>query len=145
MLVGENIANSFAPGCYHWDLEETNMSRTVAERSRQQINFARENFDFDNGYMILEKHSDYTDIYDFTSPKDNTAAKLFYINNIEILEHFIKYFHDKTSLLFKTANRRKLNIYGKILSPNYSNINRLTQISNFMKRTKVHKTVTWYK
>ena len=59
-------------------------------------NIASEFFDIDNGMTIVETYLSYTDFYLFASTKGNRTINNFYINNLDLLAHFIEYYKEKS-------------------------------------------------
>jgi hypothetical protein len=58
----------------------------------QVTHIAREYFDITNGITLFFDTEDYYEYFSFASPKSNHNAILFYLNNMDILESFSKYF-----------------------------------------------------
>lgn len=67
------------------------------------IKVAREDFNIDNGITIIDREQKYIDFYLFASNKDNYAINNFYLNNIDILKHFINFYKEQTVSLIKTC------------------------------------------
>lgn len=64
-------------------------------------------FDIANGIIIIKKSKKWVDCYNFASTRDNTAIVSFYLNNLDLLDNFIKYFNERASSLIKAAIKDK--------------------------------------
>lgn len=68
-------------------------------------------FDIWNGFTISRKSTDYVETWSFTTTKDAVGMQQFYINNIQILEYFIKYFESKAADVLKDITPDKLAVF----------------------------------
>lgn len=67
------------------------------------LEIASKEFNIDNGITIIEKNKTYTDLYLFASTRNNDAINNFYINNLDVLKHFINYYKEKSSLFIDSC------------------------------------------
>ncbi len=68
---------------------------------------ARENFNIDNKFEIVERGLDYYDIYGFASRKGANSVIDYYINNIDYLKKFWLYFKNKAEKLIYEAKKNE--------------------------------------
>ncbi len=66
---------------------------------------ARENFDIDNKFEIVERGLNYYDVFGFASSKGQNGIIDYYINNIDYLKKFGLYFKNQAEKLIKKANK----------------------------------------
>lgn len=59
-------------------------------------------FNIANGITIYKNKTDYIDLYLFASTRENHGINNFYINNLEILEHFIYFYMEKSKTIQHT-------------------------------------------
>lgn len=67
------------------------------------LEVASKEFNIDNGITFIEKKQLHTDLYLFASTRNNDAVNNFYINNLDILKHFINYYNEKSRLLISSC------------------------------------------
>ncbi len=68
----------------------------------------KEYFNLGNGVSIFKQHSSYTNIYSFYSKSNNYKINNFYINNLDILDNFIKYFDDSAATIIDIESQNAL-------------------------------------
>jgi DNA-binding CsgD family transcriptional regulator len=68
---------------------------------------AREQFNIDHGFTLIEYNKEYADLYYFASSRDNHDIQNFYINNIDILESFVSCYKSKGECLIKLAEQKR--------------------------------------
>lgn len=113
------------------------------------LDIASNQFDIDNGITIIEKNSNYVDIYLFASNKNNEAINNFYLNHKDVFEHFIKYYNDKVRPILKKCKPDKP-IFGSDHNNfidnqlNLDNIN-YDNLTNFYEQTKINKYIVHHK
>ena len=61
-----------------------------------------------NGFTIYERHAEYVDYFDFTAKKENVGINNFYLNNLWLLEAFVKDFKNKAAHIIKSADKNAL-------------------------------------
>ncbi len=91
-----------------WDLIE-------GARDDPLIRVAREKFNIDHGFTLINRHDDFTEFCYFATLPRNKKLNLFFINNIELLQSFILYFKDKASGLINEAETQKIILKGHSL------------------------------
>lgn len=90
-----------------------------------------------NALAIYDKSNEYGDHWFFGASRDNQQIINFYINNLDVLQHFILYFKDKISHLFDTKDSSKL-ISTKIC-PLKKKYEKEENIQNFMNEIRYNK------
>lgn len=68
------------------------------------------NFDIANGISLAEKSDHFIEFYGFASTRNNRAIVNFYINNLELLQHYCCYFKQQAACLIAQAERSKIMI-----------------------------------
>lgn len=66
---------------------------------------AREQFDIDNKFEIVERGRDYYDVYGFASSKGKNRIVDYYINNIDYLKKFSLYFKNEARKLIEESKK----------------------------------------
>lgn len=61
-----------------------------------------------NGFTIYEHHSDFTEIFDFGSTKENISVINFYLRNKNLLKHVVDEFKEKVSRYIDFNDKRKM-------------------------------------
>lgn len=69
---------------------------------------AQQNFNIDHGVTIIDQSKDYCEAYHFATRQENHTIKNFYINQQDILRHFILYFKDKAHKLILSLDKSKI-------------------------------------
>ncbi|MDF2868078.1 MAG: hypothetical protein K0S11_1548, partial [Gammaproteobacteria bacterium] len=64
---------------------------------------AKEYFNIDNGITLIRQTKEACDFYCFGSKPDNHTIINFYLNNLDILQHFILYFREKGKSIIEKA------------------------------------------
>lgn len=72
------------------------------------VNLGAEMFDYCNGLSIKKRKNNYIDIYDFTTSKCTSNPEIMYLENLYLLEEFIRYFHLKGSDIILEAEKSAL-------------------------------------
>lgn len=104
------------------------------------LNDARSNFNIDNGITIVKKHELYIDLFLFASTPDNYQINNFYINNFDLMDHFINYYNNKSKNIIKLCkpdipiNYSESNISNSVEIVSYLDPN---QIKKFYLETNV--------
>lgn len=102
-----NIKNDKIKSGYYVDLSEIGVPRI-------QLNVARESFNADHWLNIIKNNDNFCDIYGFASSRNQRGMLNMYINNVDIFEHFIRYFKDKAENLIKYANNNRIWVPGNM-------------------------------
>lgn len=94
---------------------------------------AKNLFDMDNKFEIVERGIDYYDIFGFSSAAGNNKIVNFYINNIGFLKRFTFYFKEKAKALIKECNQGENRLF--IENTDIINVNKCHEMQdlNFMK------------
>jgi DNA-binding CsgD family transcriptional regulator len=66
------------------------------------------NFDIWHGFTIYKHYENSIEAWHFATTKENCRICNFYINNIELLEHFILYFRDRAFEFIDPSDSKKL-------------------------------------
>jgi DNA-binding CsgD family transcriptional regulator len=86
----------------------------TAAMARQNIFMvARENFNIDNGILIVDKYEDYCELFWFGSVKGDLSALHFYLNNMDLIRRFILYFKERAASIIEKADRERILIPSK--------------------------------
>ena len=62
----------------------------------------------DHGIVLIEKHTDSCEFYNFATSQNNPQIVNFYLNNLDILWRHVFYFKDQAEHLIKKANSDRL-------------------------------------
>lgn len=107
------------------------------------LDVASKEFNIDNGITIIEKNQLYTDLYLFASTRNNDGINNFYLNNLDILKHFINYYNEKSSLFIDLCIPDKpISISStqiEIETQHYKSIIDSSGIDEFYSETKINK------
>lgn len=95
--VKKNLVN---PASYFFLWEENLPTAPVA--------LVRNEFGICNGLTLVERTSTYYDMWGFATPFDNTNAISFYINNLDLLRNFVKYFKEEQKRLIQELESQPL-------------------------------------
>lgn len=94
-------------------------------------NAARNFFDLDYPFYMVERYNNYYDTYTFTSSCKNHSILNFYLNYRDILENFKFYFLEKASQLIKIAACHKVSIPDP-LRPTFGGLKKTpSEVKNF--------------
>jgi DNA-binding CsgD family transcriptional regulator len=94
-------------------------------------------FNIWNGITFYQNYSDYIEIIAFASTKENESAANFYINNLDLLEHFIGYFKSQTRHILYSEDFLKLSTNVKDKIPIFEeNDSLIKSHAEFFKKTK---------
>lgn len=66
---------------------------------------AREYFNIDNKFEIVERGKNYYDVYGFAAAKDKNSIVDYYINNVDYLKKFGLYFRDNLKKIITNAKK----------------------------------------
>ena len=61
-----------------------------------------------NGLSVYKRFNSYGEAYHFQGSTENTSLPVYLLNNIEVIKHFILYFHTKTKDLIDLNNAPKI-------------------------------------
>ena len=75
---------------------------------QEQLKDQREIFDHDNCLFLINYHEKYTEYFAFYTSKSDYSAPNKYLNNLEILNNFCRYFRSRAKLIIHEAERNKL-------------------------------------
>ncbi len=78
-------------GCFLWEA----LQHDWANNANQHL---AEEYRISHGICFIERSVDYIDIYHFAGDKDDINHVNLYLNNMDLLQRFILYFHDKASI-----------------------------------------------
>ncbi len=73
------------------------------ESVSQYIKTLAMNYDIANGIIITKKYDSHVDFYNFATTKNNKLGYSLYLNCIDVLESFIRYFNDQASDLLSES------------------------------------------
>lgn len=114
---------------------------------QQVFSYGREYYDIDHGITLKKPAEDgkSCEFYFFGGPRKNVFLEEFFINNIELLEHFIFYFRDRAAGIIKNALKNRIYIPkvrvvmdGLSESPiDNANVNVSDLFSKFIKETRI--------
>jgi DNA-binding CsgD family transcriptional regulator len=84
-------------------------------------------YNSDNGLTLILKDKDYCEYFIFGAEPHNKQIINFYINNLELVRSFTKYFHEQSTDLMKTAAESLIKLPSTIkppsqIHPSYSGI-----------------------
>ncbi len=82
----------------------------------KQIITARESFNADYWLNIVKNHKTHYEIIGVATNRGNFDVLDFYLNKIEILEHFYFYFKEKAQGLIRAAEKNKISLPGQELT-----------------------------
>ncbi len=71
---------------------------------------AKERYNSSNGITFVKPHDSHTDYYFFSGGVTSTHLLNFYLNNIDVLETFILYFHDRAERLISKSKKHKIEL-----------------------------------
>jgi LuxR family transcriptional regulator, quorum-sensing system regulator SolR len=99
---------------------------------------AREEFNIDNGLVLVDKYDDYCELFWFGSIKGDHQAINFYINNMDLLRRFILYFKEKAADIIERANKERIVLPDKkIIIQGKSDLSKFSKRNNFIKAIRV--------
>lgn len=81
---------------------------SVTNQSQEWFGLMRDNYNLDNGLIIVEKRQKYVEVYYFATTPQNTAINHFYINHPEIFKNFCLYFKDKAQGIISIVEQDKI-------------------------------------
>lgn len=90
--------------------------------THQKIISTRERFQIGDGITFINKLNDGVEFFHFATTPQNKRMILFYLNNLDLLENFTRYFKDKASQLITEAEENKFYIPGEFSSDQSSNV-----------------------
>jgi len=88
-------------------------------------NDGKENFNAGNGITLSKNNNGETELFYFCSTSNNIVINQFYLNNLDFLEKFTRYFKEKADPLICQAESEKLiisRVAEKTILPNYQNV-----------------------
>lgn len=84
------------------------LSSTLNNDAQKIFSFSREQYDIDHVIAITKKNKDSWEFYYFGGPKSAVTLPGFYLSNIDLLERFILYFHEKAERLIVQADKQRI-------------------------------------
>lgn len=84
------------------------LSSTLDKEAQQVFSFAREYHDIDHVITITKKNKESWEFYHFGGPRNQLSLPNFYLSNIDLLERFILYFHEKAEKLITRADKQRI-------------------------------------
>lgn len=96
------------------------------------LSVARNDFNIDNGITIVDRYHKFTELFLFASNRSNVQINNFYLNNLNLLRHFVNYFKDR---LYGGERLEK----SCVLSDGLSCGGCSNAVSIFLNQTKVYK------
>jgi DNA-binding CsgD family transcriptional regulator len=103
--------------------------------NNDQIFNAMYSYDIWNGLVYYIKHENYVETFSFASTRENPQVKLFYLNNLDLLNNYITYFKSKGHELINTTDKRVLIPYPCVKSQKSISVN--TETNNFLTQTRL--------
>lgn len=73
-----------------------------------QLKVARESFNADYWFNIIETQDDYYDITGFATHRNNSTIIDTYLNDFDVYQHFLFYFKDKAHALIENAEMNRV-------------------------------------
>lgn len=67
------------------------------------MSVAKNDFNIAHGFTIVDKNKEYIDLFLFATTYDNHEINNFYINQLDVLKHFISYYKDKSRIIIKNC------------------------------------------
>lgn len=89
-----------------------------------------------NGVSIYKKFEHYIETFAFASTKDNTSILNFYVENMEIIEHFILYFREQINSIARKVDPRILIPFE--ISPLISEEATYSRVGSFFENTPLN-------
>jgi len=99
---------------------------------------AREHFNIDNKFEIVERGRDYYDAYGFASPKGKNEIIDYYTNNIDYLKKFALYFKNKAEKLIEESKKFENRLIIRHQMASCSNEESLKYADDFMRNRIKH-------
>lgn len=99
---------------------------------------AQMSFNICHGLNIMEKKEGFIESFGFATTSENSNISQFYINNLDILKHFLLFFKEKASEVIKTADSKKICILSEP-APTHVNNTENEKIGNFLQQTSLTK------
>lgn len=84
------------------------LSSMLDEAAQKVFTFARNYHDIDHVITITKKGKSDVEFYHFGGPRQMITLPNFYLNNIDLLERFIVYFHEKAHSLVHEAHKHRI-------------------------------------
>ncbi|MCD6046171.1 MAG: hypothetical protein K0R48_1334 [Gammaproteobacteria bacterium] len=97
--IFEKTPQYYQPGAVLWS--------TLVSHSHV-LDSAKNDFNIDHGMTILNKEQDYCEKIFFGSASTNPGVMNLYLNNMDLLLNFNRYFKERALPLIKEANQRRL-------------------------------------
>lgn len=79
-----------------------NLENPFQQKMHQEL---KKIFNVDHMIHLIEKQNDYDDMYTFATTPENYKMINQFINNLDIIKHFILYYKDKSASLIKKTNK----------------------------------------
>ena len=84
------------------------LSSTLDSAAQQIFSYAREYHDIDHVLTISKKNQENWGFYHFGGPKNFFSLPSFYLSNLDLLERFILYFHEKAEKIIIQASKQRI-------------------------------------
>lgn len=82
------------------------IAKEMGNTTQQQIRYDLcQRFNIDHLIFVVDRHKNYDDLYSFATTPGNNQFINHFINNIDLIKHFIAYFNDKSVRLMQKANK----------------------------------------
>jgi len=84
------------------------LSSTLDADAQKIFSFARNKHNIDHVITITKKNKENWEFYHFGGPTNCFGLPSFYLSNIDLLEKFIVYFHEKAEKIIIQANKQRI-------------------------------------
>jgi DNA-binding CsgD family transcriptional regulator len=102
---------------HHPSLYQTGFVLWSQITTRGKILTAQQEFKIAHGITLINKVMDGCEFFFFGTTPDNFSVTYFYLNNIDVLERFARYFKERAAPLIQKAEAKKLIIPNRFVVP----------------------------
>ncbi|MBS0272533.1 MAG: LuxR family transcriptional regulator [Proteobacteria bacterium] len=116
----------------HVPINEQRFASIIGTPQSEHCKMLHSEFNIWNFMLIYERFSTYGDFWFFGTTRDNSQIINFYINNMNVLQHFILYFKNRAEHLYDIRDSSKL--ISTQITPLKENIIEEIDIHNFLQK-----------
>lgn len=106
LFISEYMTGIFKNGTRYvmWDNDITH----IKDKTHKDFIVDSCRFDIWHGFTIYKHFENTVEAWHFATTKDNNRIFNFYLNYLDLLEHFIRYFREKASDILDPSDKQKL-------------------------------------